>query len=206
MSAACCRAGPKARCLLQGGFVLSTSAGPCCCCCCCAALAPELCARPGLPLACRCRYSSGDVLHAASPELESAALSACHRLSAAAAAAASGDALVAPLQPRAGAQRLECHVLATASQVLALGEVRRVDHSLKVGEGQALGGQALYWLLPDCPRGWPCGLTCLPPATGALSSAYVPATVPPVSPALVDVCRRLPWSWCTWETRLPRRS
>ena len=74
-------------------------------------------------------------MHAACSELDSSALTACHRLSAlhaaatadAAAAAASGET---PAAPR---PRLECHVLATASQVLALGEVRKVDHSLKVG-------------------------------------------------------------------------
>lgn len=83
------------------------------------------------------------MLHASSQELESAALSACHRLSAAAMAAARGGeggglpiTEVSPnASPRAGWGRLGCHVLATASQVLALGEVRRVDHSLKVGSG-----------------------------------------------------------------------
>jgi hypothetical protein len=87
-------------------------------------------------------YSALDVLHASSQELESAALSACHRLSAAAAAAGGGGeqggeapVVVGPSgapAPAAGRRRrLDCHVLAAASQVLALGEVRRVDHSLK---------------------------------------------------------------------------
>ena len=90
------------------------------------------------------------MLHASSQELDSAALSACHRLSAAAMAAALGEDGLAPgaitevspdASPRAGWGRLGCHVLATASQVLALGEVRRVDHSLKVrGRGEGWGG------------------------------------------------------------------
>jgi hypothetical protein len=97
-------------------------------------------------------YSSGDVLHASSQELESAALSACHRLSAAAMDAARGKRGLSPSRsvrhespdgsPRAGWGRLACHVLATASQVLALGEVRRVDHSLKAAMQLVLLGDA----------------------------------------------------------------
>lgn len=104
------------------------------------------------------------MLHAASQELESGALSACHQLSAAAAAGCGGEeggaddggaggALPAPLpdhSPRSGAARLSCHVLATASQVLALGEVRRVDHSLKVRTLWGMEGgvcRVVGWLL-----------------------------------------------------------
>ena len=90
-----------------------------------------------------CRYSSGSVLHAASQELESAALSACHKLSAAAAAGAEAGAQEAGYAAAAAsAGRLQCHVLATASQVLALGEVRRVDHSLKAAMQLVLLGDA----------------------------------------------------------------
>ncbi len=105
------------------------------------------------------------MLHASSQELESVALSACHRLSAAAMDAARGKRGLSPCRsvrnespdgsPRSGWGRLACHVLATASQVLALGEVRRVDHSLKVRrrqEGMAgwLAGLHLLSFLEFC--------------------------------------------------------
>jgi hypothetical protein len=52
-----------------------------------------------------------------------------------------------------GGSPLACHVLAAASQVLALGEVRRVDHSLKVG------GASQYVVI-DLSAGAGCCLTC----------------------------------------------
>lgn len=148
-------------------------------------------------------YSSCDVLHASSQELESAALSACHRLSTAAMEAASGKRGLSPTRsvrdespdasPHSGLGRLACHVLATASQVLALGEVRRVDHSLKV---------RMRLVATCCCDGVPAKGVCSWMHTSQPAYLLTPPSLPPANPP----CRRRPCSWCCWAMRQRRRS
>lgn len=143
---------------------------------CCVHAIPQVCnhsprvSPPFPPVALACRYSSDDALHAASHDCDSAALTACHALCFARAAAAS---------PRAAGLRrpLACHVLASGEQVAAFRDAQKADQTLKVWRGQGHCVRRLLRLLgpqntrlPAVLLSCQCSLLNLPPALPVASA------------------------------------